>query len=316
MKALLVYNPSATATTPAVIDVISRALAADLKLDVEPTRHRAHASLLAAAAVEAGYELVVVLGGDGTVNEVLQGIAGTAVRLAIIPGGSTNVWARTLGLPNDPVEATSIVLRRLREGEDRRVGLGVANWVERVGGSPDRFHPTGRYFGFCAGWGFDGAVVRLVEERLLMKRTMRQASFLWCGLLAYVSTVRTHVPITLEMDGQTVEDQLRTVVACNSDPYTFLGTLPARMCPRADLTGGLDLTGLTGVGLPRLVRVMRRALTGDTVGRLGHVRLWHDHDAYDLRATAPLPLHVDGEYLGETDELALRSAPGACRVVA
>jgi diacylglycerol kinase family enzyme len=300
MKALLLYNPNATTTTPAVIDVITRALSADLKLDVEPTQRRDHATELAAAAVQAGYETVVVLGGDGTVNEVLQGLAGSDTRLGLIPGGSANVWARTLGLPNEPVEATSVLLRRLREGAERRVTLGLAN---------------GRYFGFCSGWGYDGAVVRMVEERLLMKRAMRQGSFLWCGALAYQRTVRTDVPITL-LGAEPGDRPLRTVIACNSDPYTYLGTRPARICPEADLEKGLDLTGFTDLGLIALSRVVLRALTGGEVGRLRHVRRWHDRAAYDLEAAAPLALHADGEYLGETDRLELRAAPGACRVVA
>jgi diacylglycerol kinase family enzyme len=301
MRALLLYNPSATTTTPAVIDVITHALTADLKLDVEATKRRGHASLLTAGAVHTGHEVVIVLGGDGTVNEALQGIAGTAVRLAIIPGGSTNVWARSLGLPNDAVEATSVVLRKLRNRSSRTVNLGIAN---------------SRYFGFCAGWGYDGAIVRMVEERLLLKRTVRQATFLWCGLLAYLRMLRTDVRICLSVDGTNVNDSLRTVVVCNSDPYTFLGMLPARLCPRADLAAGLDLTGLTSLGFAKIARVIRRALTNGTVGRLNHVRTWHDHNLYELQATAPLALHVDGEYMGETDHLVLRSAPRACSVVA
>ncbi|MGH8906880.1 MAG: diacylglycerol/lipid kinase family protein [Egibacteraceae bacterium] len=300
MRALLLYNPSATTTTPAVIDVITHALAAHLKLDVEATKRRAHATLLSAGAVHGGYEVVVVVGGDGTVNEVLQGIAGTAVRLAIIPGGSANVWARSLGLPGDPVEATSIALRNLRERRSRTVNLGIAN---------------GRYFGFCAGWGYDGAVVRMVEERLLLKRTVRQATFLWCGLLAYLRTIRTDVRISLSVDGRCVDDALRTVVACNSDPYTFFGTWPARLCPRADLDAGLDLTGLTSLGFLKIARVARRALMGGTAGRLDHVREWHDHQSYELRATAAVAVQVDGEYIGETDHLVLQSVPRACTVV-
>src|ERR671917_369560 len=106
MRALLVYNPNATTTTAAMTDVIALALSADLKLDVGATKRRDHAGFLAAGAAHEGYEGVIALGGDGTVNEVVQGLVGTDVRLGIIPGGSANVWARTLGLPNDPIEAT------------------------------------------------------------------------------------------------------------------------------------------------------------------------------------------------------------------
>ena len=127
MRALLVHNPNATTTTPALTDGIARALSAELQLDVEVTRRRDHASFLVADAVAAGYEMVVAFGGDGTVNEVLQGLATSGVGLAIIPGGSTNVFARTLGLPNDAVEATSAVssphFRRIVTGSFSRIRI-------------------------------------------------------------------------------------------------------------------------------------------------------------------------------------------------
>jgi diacylglycerol kinase family enzyme len=235
------------------------------------------------------------------VNEALQGVASTDVRLAIIPGGSANVWARSLGLPNDPVEATAVVLRRLAERESRTVSLGVAN---------------NRYFGFCAGWGYDGVIVRMVEERLLLKRTVRQATFVWCGLLAYLRTLKTDVTISLDVDGREVDDVFRTVIACNSDPYTFLGTIPARLCPHADLAAGLDLIGLRSLGFFKIARIAGKALTSGAVSGLRHVRCWHDRPSYELRATEPLALQVDGEYMGETERLALRSVPAACWVVA
>lgn len=301
MRALLLFNPSATMTTPAVTDVIVRALSADLKLDVEATKRRDHATVLAAEAAHGGYEVVIALGGDGTVNEVLQGVAGTAVRLALIPGGSTNVWARTLGLPNDAVEATSVVLRKLRDKEDRLVNLGIAN---------------DRYFAFCAGWGYDAVVVRMVEQRLMMKRAARQATFLWCGLLAYLRSCSADVWIRPSVDAAATDDAFRTVVCCNSDPYTFLGPLAVRLCPRADLERGLDLMGVSSLGFFKLARVVRRALAGEGVSRLGHVRLWHDQRSYELTATDGLPLHVDGEFVGETDRLSLRSVSHALSVIA
>ncbi|MGH8884742.1 MAG: diacylglycerol/lipid kinase family protein [Egibacteraceae bacterium] len=301
MRALLVYNPLATVTTAAVADIVTKALAVDLRLDAEATQRRGHASELAARAANNGYEIVIALGGDGTVNEAMQGVAGTQVRLAIIPGGSTNVLARTLGLPNDPIKAASVVLRKLRERKDRRINLGVAN---------------DRYFGFCAGWGYDALVVRLVEQRPRMKRAVRQAAFLWCGLLALLRSRNDRVTIALEAENTPTQEALRAIVCGNSNPYTFLGPVPARMCPQANLELGLDVTGLTTLGYLAIARVMVRTLTGDQVGQLGHVRLWHDHRSYEAQANGPLHLHVDGEPMGETNHLSLRSAPRALSVIA
>ena len=306
MRALLLYNPNATTTTAAVIDVITAALSAELKLDVEATKRRDHASYLAAGAVHEGYEVVVALGGDGTVNEVMQGVANTPVRLAIIPGGSTNVWARTLGLPNDAVEATAVVLAKLREREDRTVNLGSAN---------------GRYFGFTAGFGYDAEAVRYVERRRRLKRAVRQVSFLYCGAMAYRGGAggRHRWPrtsIALSVDGTPAAAGLRSAVCCNYNPFTYLGPWPAQLCPDADLDRRLDLLALERISFPGLLRIARTALSSAGVGRQRSVRTWHDHGAYDLSSTTPLALQVDGDYLGETTRVALRCLPRALTVVA
>jgi diacylglycerol kinase family enzyme len=301
VRALLVYNPMATGITTKVADVVIEALAGDLRLDVEATKRRGHASALAAQAAIEGYEVLVILGGDGTANEAIQGIAGTGVRLAIIPGGSTNVLARTLGLPNDPIKAIPVVLQSLRGGKDRWINLGVAN---------------DRYFGFCAGWGYDAVVVHLVDQRPRLKRIARQAAFLWCGFLASLRSRTDRVAITLEVEGAPVEDTFRAIVCGNSDPYTFLGPLPARLCPKAKLELDLDISGLTTVSSLAIARIMARTLTGDQVGLLGHVQLWHDHSSYEAWASKPLHLQVDGEPVSEIDHLMLRSAPHALSVIA
>ena len=301
MRALLLYNPNATTTTPAVIDVIAAALGRELKLDVEATKRRHHASYLAAGAVHEGYEIVFALGGDGTVNEVLQGVAGTPTRLALIPGGSTNVWARTLGLPNDAIEATSVLLRKLADHEARTVNLGIAN---------------GRYFGFNCGFGFDAETVRFVERRYRLKRTVRQASFLYCGALAYFRGYDRRTEIRVTVDGDPHDEVLRTAICCNTNPYTFLGPLPAQLCPEAALDAGLDLFGVTSMSLPRMLRLVRTALATDAIGARPFTRLWHDHEELVLRADRPLPLQLDGDFAGEAEVLRLRLARHGVTLVA
>jgi diacylglycerol kinase family enzyme len=302
MCALLVYNPNATTTNPAVTDVIAHALSDELKLDVEATKRRDHAGYLAAGAVHEGYDVVFALGGDGTVNEVMQGIARTPVKLGILPGGSTNVWARTLGLPNDAVEATSVLLAKLRRHEDRVVNLGTAN---------------GRYFGFNAGFGFDAEVVRRVEERHVLKRTVRQASFLYCGMLTHASGYgRRGRDITVRADAAEPVAGLRTVVCCNSDPFTFLGRWPARVCPHADLDAGLDVTAMTRYGLGSLLRLGVTALRSAEVGELRSTRTWHDLEQVVLSAPRALPLQVDGDHVGSAQRVELRLVRRALTVVA
>lgn len=302
MRALLVYNPSATTTTPRVRDAVARALATQTKLDVEATKRRDHAAFLAAGAVHEGYELIAVLGGDGTVNEAVQGLACTGAKLAILPGGSTNVWARSLGLPNDAVAATRVVLDKLRDGDEETVTLGLANE---------------RYFGFTAGYGYDAHVVREVERRVRLKRTIRQATFVWCGFRSALSGFdRKLADISLTVGGQPAAAGLRSVVCCNTDPYTYLGPFPIRLCPRADARKGLDAFALTRLGLARLARLAATTMRGRTTEHARDTLMWHDETAYDLHNRVPLPLQVDGDFVGETDAVRLRTAPGALTVVA
>lgn len=325
MRVLLLFNPNATRTGLAVAQQVADRLGPVLKVDVEATKRRDHASYLAAGAAHEGYEVVAVLGGDGTLNEVVQGLVGTDVRLAVLPGGSTNVFARTLGLPNDVMAATDLTRERLLEHRDRRIGLGLAN---------------GRYFTFSAGYGYDAEVVRMVEERARLKRAVRQATFLWCGVMASVRTTAGAAEVHLQVDrgeagGQAAPDEGRSrlgqvrlvsdrgelgglvsAVCCSSDPYTYLGPLAARLLPGASPEGGLDLLGLTSVRLPGMLRLLRRALLNRPVTKLPHIRTWHDADRYELRSERPLPWHVDGDYVGTADALRLRRVPDALTVVA
>ena len=300
MRGLLLYNPNATRTGPEVADAVAALLRRDCKLDVEATKRRDHAAYLAAGAAHEGYEVVFALGGDGTLNEVLQGLVGTDVRLGVLPGGSTNVWARTLGLPNDVLAAAERARDLLAAREDRRVGVGLAN---------------GRYFAFCAGIGYDAEVVRMVEQRARMKKAVRQATFLWCGVLAWARSSRIRTRIDLD-DGSARIPDLRAVVCCNSDPYTFLGPLAARLCPDARLERGLDVLGLDSIALPRLLRLAERSLRGRSPSDLAGVHVRTDLGRVELRAARPLPVHVDGDYLGDTDTLVLRSVPDAVTVLA
>lgn len=143
-------NAAASSVTARTRVVIAKALASDHDVRVADTSERGHATRLALEAADRGDDAVVVLGGDGTLNEAANGLAGSDTALASVPGGSTNVFARAIGLPNDAVEATGVLLDALARRSVQRVGLGAVN---------------GRYFLFHLGVGFDAAVVAQVERR-------------------------------------------------------------------------------------------------------------------------------------------------------
>lgn len=298
MRVLVIVNPAARRTRPHLVRHVADTFSRDHKVDVALTTHRLHATELAAEAVASGVEAVVAMGGDGTLNEVLQPLVGTDVRLGVIPGGSTNVFARTIGLPHGIVHATHQLAEALTADRSRPITLGRAN---------------DRYFAFCSGFGFDARVVHLVEDRPRLKRALGQLGFIWCGLLAQARS-KTDA-ITVEVDRQPFAEPAAAAVICNADPYTFFGPLAARVCARAELDAGLDLTTLTRRSLLDLLRVGRRALTGPTVDRLSFVRTWHDRHELVLRSPRPLPVHVDGDPCGETTTLVAVAVPDAVRLV-
>ena len=302
MRALLVCNPHASATGAGVVDTVARTLSARLSLDVHRTARRDHARELAAAAVRDRYDAVITLGGDGTMNEAMQPLVGSDTRLALIPGGSTNVWARTLGLPHDPQAAAEAVLEALRVRRERKVHLGTAN---------------GRYFGFTAGFGYDAEVVRLVERYEWLRQVLGQASFVCCGLLGLLrGFARRGTRITVTTDEGQQLHGLRTVVCCNSDPYSYVGERPSRLCPDADLEGGLDAVGAERVDLRALLRMARGALSPAGLGPMRGVHRWHDRAGFELSSSAALPLQVDGDYVGQEARVSLGIARDALYLVA
>src|SRR5436309_3427285 len=123
MRILLIANAVASSYSARRRVVIRKALAADNDLEFVETEHRGHATELAAKAAAAGVDVVVVLAGDGTLNEAANGLVGTSTMLAPLPGGSTNVYAQTIGVPTDPVDAASVLIQRRRRGVDRRTDV-------------------------------------------------------------------------------------------------------------------------------------------------------------------------------------------------
>ncbi|WP_370327827.1 diacylglycerol kinase family protein [Euzebya sp.] len=308
MHIAIVTNPVARRTRPHLTRWVADTLADVAKVRVVATTHRNHASEIAADAAEAGLDAVVALGGDGTVNEVLQGLAGTETRLAVLPGGSTNVYARILGMPHSLVGATSILREAIETDRTRRVPAGRAN---------------DRWFAWCVGYGFDAVVVEEVERHPRMKRYVGQPSYLIHGLGARMrmrdEVIRVHAgparPEGRRAEAPESASVAGAVVICKADPYTFLGPLPSRMCPEATLERGLDCTAMTDLSLRSLIQVMRKALFTRDVRSLPSVTGWHDREHYDLYTDHPMPVHTDGDPVGSTQHLHVEVVPDAINLV-
>jgi len=297
----MVFNPHASSVSEPVRDVIAHALASEVKLDVAETKHRHHATELAAGAVADGFDLIACLGGDGTLNEVVNGMAGAEVPVIPLPGGGTNVFARTMGLPKDPVEATSLVLERLHDDvEPERINLGRVN---------------GRAFTFCAGIGFDAAVVRAVERRQRIKRRVGEPFFVYQAVRTFFFAYpRRNPPLSIEA-GEEAVDGLHQVVVCNSNPYTFLGKRPFQLCPSASSDRGLDYTALRSFRTATVLRVVLRAFGAAGHPKMRSVRTAHDLDEFRVHASRPVLYQVDGDFAGEASAFELSSEPRALSVI-
>ncbi|HEY6533600.1 MAG TPA: diacylglycerol kinase family protein [Acidimicrobiales bacterium] len=306
MRVLLIVNSSASSVTARGRVVIGKALSADHDVTVAETTRRGHATRLAQGAAADGVDVVVVLGGDGTLNEAANGLAGTDTALAPLPGGSTNVFARTLGLPDDPIEATGVLLDALAHDSMRRVGLGSVN---------------GRYFLFHVGIGFDAAVVAEVERRGSLKRWANHVLFGWAALDTWARRYDRNRPhFAVRVPGTpTVDDALFTV-CLNTDPYTFIGARPFTLAPEATLDRGLAVVTLRTLDAAPLIGVVLSALgSGTRLRRSRHVAHQVDVtevviDAYDP-VPGPVPYQVDGDYLGDLEHLEIHHEPDILRLV-
>jgi diacylglycerol kinase family enzyme len=325
----LIVNPQATSTTPLRRDVIAHALASELELEVVETRYRGHAARLAAAAAGDGFGLVLTLGGDGTVNEAVNGIMGPppaagpsqaapspAARqaqceeqdatgrpaLASLPGGNANVFTRALGLPADPVDATGRILEALKSGRSRRIGLGAAG---------------DRYFAFNAGLGFDAEVVRAVEALRADGQPASPGLYLWLATRHFFATDRRRPALALAGGDGEAEERFVFCIVSNTAPWTYLGRRALNPSPESSFESGLDLFALRKLGTVATVRALYQMLRqGGPPPHGRHVMTVHDRPGFTLSAERPMALQVDGEYVGEAEQVRFRSVPAALRIIA
>ena len=311
MRALLVVNPRATTTSPRARDVIARALSVAVDLEVVDTTHRTHATDLARQARADGLDVVLTLGGDGTVNEVVNGLLADGVGhdvplLGTVPGGSANVFARSIGMPEDPVEATGALIEALEHKQVRQVGLGLAEFDGRA-----------RWFACNAGLGLDAEIIEEMERQRAAGAVATPARYFSTSVSQILLRTDRRVPaLTVSRPGIADVEGVFLAIVQNSSPWTFLGPLPVDPCPRASFDTGLDLFAPRSLAVfHALGHVRRMFMRRRTTYSFGGLLALHDQSELRITALRPTPLQLDGDAQGPVSSVTLSSVPRALGVL-
>jgi diacylglycerol kinase family enzyme len=314
MRAVLIVNPTATSTTPAGRDLLAHALKSRLELTVEHTNHRGHGTELAQAAVEDGVDLVVIHGGDGTVSGVVNGLLGhpgsspkgPVPAVAVVPGGSANVLARSLGIARDPVAATNQLIQLLddyrRHQTWRRIGLIDCGEQWAV---------------INAGMGVDAEVVAGVEAQRDKGVKVTPLRYWRVAVPVSVAFSRREPTLTLELAGRDPVPGVHFVWVSNTTPWTYSNNRPMVTNPGCTFESGLGVFALTSMKVFPTLRLLRQILSKRPNPQAK--QLIRDDDVSCLRISSPgLPVasQFDGEYLGMRESMTFRAVTDALAVVA
>ena len=294
---VLIVNPNAGRLSASVRSDVIDALRARFDLDVIATTARDTGIAAAQIAAEKSTPLVIAFGGDGHVNEVANGVAGTDSVLGIVPGGTMNVFARALGIPLDPFEA----LKELRAA---------------VGRTP-RTVPLGRmdkrYFTFSAGCGFDAEAAERVERYVPAKRRFGELFFYWSAVRVLGGSYRLRAPC-MTVRGPFGEERVAMAIACNAGPYAYLMGRPINVAPEVELEKGLDVFALRTMRVEALPVYAWRAVTGHLVHH-PDVLYESDLNGFEIEAEKPFARHVDGEPLPAASRARFEVVPDILKVL-
>lgn len=306
MRGLMIVNPNATTTDARIRDVLVSAMGSVIDLESVTTTHRGHAGELAQRAAGDGTEVLVTLGGDGTVHEVVNGLMSADSRrlpaLATIPGGSANVFARACGLPNDPVAATGALLGALRRSQYRTIGLGRAN---------------GLWFTSNAGLGLDAEVIAAMEAQRHAGKKATPGRYVATAVREYfAATDRRHPALTLLPADRPMVDHVFLGIVQNCAPWTYMGSVAVNACPQAAFETGLDVFAVRDMGLLSSLQLTGRILRSTkSESRSSGLYVGHDLGEFVMAASREVALQVDGEGLGKTRHVRFESVPDALRIV-
>ena len=313
MRAVLIVNPNATSTTPAGRDLLAHALESRVSLTVEHTNHRGHAIEIGAAAARDGVDVLIVHGGDGTVNEVVNGVLGecggplpaVTPAVAVVPGGSANVFARALGISPDPIEATNQLVDLLG---DYRLGrpwrrIGLMDCGERWGV-------------FTAGMGVDGDVVAAVEAQRAKGRKVSASRYIRVAVREVLASARKEPTLTLQLPGADPITGVHFAFVSNSSPWTYANSRPVWTNPDTTFDTGLGVFATTSMNIGANLGLVRQMVS--RTPRLSAKHLIRDDDVRSVTVTShtPVSCQIDGDYIGPREMMTFTSVPAALSVVA
>jgi diacylglycerol kinase family enzyme len=286
---VLIVNPFASGVDERRVAAVTAAL--PVGTAVEVTHRRGEATELAREA-DGVADAIVVFAGDGTYNEVVNGLGG-GTPVGFVPGGGTSVLPRALGLPRDPAVAAAWIAT----GRRRRISLGRAD---------------GRRFAFNAGLGLDAELVRAVDAMGRRSDGKRPGDTAFArAALRLVAGRRGRFEPVLEIDGL---GRAAFAMVANCSPYTYAGSRGLPVAPEATFEGGLDLVAPVHIGPKGFPRLAWDVARGRAPARPDVLSL-HDAERIAIRCDEPLPLQVDGEDLGDVTEVVLEAERDALTVL-
>lgn len=277
MRAQLIMNPEARRVTPAMKRVVRAALEARFKLDSVETQARDAAIVITEEAIDVGCEWIIAFGGDGLVNEVVNGIVGTDAKLAIIPGGTMNVLSRNLGIPTDPLEAVDRILSRAGGERTTKIDLGSVD---------------DRYFTFSCGCGFDAEAATHVEDHRRSKRRFGEPYFYAAALGTFLKKYSGRQPF-LQATGDFGTKQAVSIIGVSGGTYAYLLGRPVQLGGDR-IPAALDVFMLERLEYSRIFRYGWGALFD---GEFGAHSAKLSTSGYTVTSDEPFAVHVDGEPL-------------------
>lgn len=296
---MLIVNPNAGRLSKRARDEVVDVLRSRFRIEAFATSARGTGIPIAQDAVDSGANLVIAFGGDGHVNEVANGLAGTHAVLGIVPGGTMNVFARALGVPMDPMLAIDHLVE-LCERPPVQVPLGMMD---------------DRYFTFSAGCGFDAEAAARVERYVPSKRRFGEIFFYWSAFRVLAGSYRRRAP-SMTLKGPFGTIPVSMAIASNAGPYAYLAGRPVEIAPRVALDAGLDVFALKTMRIEALPMYAWRVIVSGDLVEHPDVRYEHDQSEFEVVSEVPFSRHVDGEPLAPATSARFRIQRDALRVVA